>query len=205
MTSADDTGKSDESDEAAFAQAMQDVVPLSKATNVDNNSRNTGPQEITATHLARRRAATEESKPESEHMLTLAEVPQVQPLEYLEWRKDGIQLAVFDKLRHAGYPIGGHLDLHRKTVKEARDMVIEFIQLALKKQWRCVLMSPGKGEHSPTPARLKSFLAAWLVAHPYVNAYCSAQRQHGGVGAVYVLLKKSVEASENNRDAHEKA
>jgi hypothetical protein len=33
-------------------------------------------------------------------------------------------------------------------------------------------------------------------------AYHSAQKQHGGAGAVYVLLKKSERLKEKNREEH---
>ena len=61
---------------------------------------------------------------------------------------------------------------------------------------------PRKGELSRTPGRLKSYLAAWLEEHEQVIAFCSALRQHGGVGAVYVLVKKSVTSKEHNREQH---
>ncbi|MEM7097399.1 MAG: DNA endonuclease SmrA [Pseudomonadota bacterium] len=186
-------------DDAAFAQAMQDVVPLSEQGGVTRTDQRT-PREVTQSHINRREAAQGDTPNVDPNFLTEAEVPQKQPLEYLEWRKDGVQLAVFDKLRHAGYDIEGHLDLHRKTVKEARTMVFNFVRMAQANGWRCLLISPGKGELSPTPARLKSYLDAWLRAHPEVIAFCSAQRQHGGVGAVYALLRKSKESSENNRE-----
>ena len=77
-----------------------------------------------------------------------------------------------------------------KTV-EARQEVLPYFQRVRTQQWRCVLISHGKGERSATPGRLKGYVAQWLIDHPDVIAYCSAQRMHGGVGSVYVLVKKS--------------
>jgi DNA-nicking Smr family endonuclease len=65
-----------------------------------------------------------------------------------------------------------------------------------------VLISHGKGERSTTPGRLKSFVAQWLIDHPDVIAYCSAQRMHGGVGSVYVLVKKSAAGKAANRERY---
>ena len=186
-------------DDSAFAQAMQDVVPLSEQGSVTKTSQR-APLEVTQAQLSRREAAVGNTPEVDPNFLTLSEVPQKEPLEYLEWRKDGVQLAVYDKLRHAGYEIEGNLDLHRKTVKEARSLVFNFIRLAQGKGWRCLLISPGKGEFSSTPARLKSYVDAWLKAHPEVIAFCSATRAHGGVGAVYALVRKSKESSEDNRE-----
>ncbi len=190
---------SDVSDDELFSSAMEDVAPIAKGRQQNLDV----PRKSTGTYQHRRDAALglENDKAE-ENFLTLAEVPMVQPLEYLEWKKDGVQRAVFDKLRRGGYAIEDRLDLHRKTVKQARDLVYLFVKRALARGQRCLLLSPGKGAFSDTPARLKSYVAAWLRAHPEIIAYCSAQRQHGGVGAVYVLVRKSDSSRELNREQH---
>lgn len=186
-------------EEDLFAQAMQDVAPLSKGRQQERRSA----REVTEAHLKRRDAALGVNDDRVDpNFLTLADVPLRQPLEYLEWKKDGVQNAVFDRLRRGGYDIEASLDLHRKTVKEARLLVFNFLQVASAKGQRSLLMSPGKGEISKTPGRLKSYLAFWLEQHPEVIAFCSAQRKHGGVGAAYVLVRKSPESKELNREQH---
>ncbi|PCS21390.1 hypothetical protein BTN49_2929 [Candidatus Enterovibrio escicola] len=49
----------------------------------------------------------------------------------------------------------------------------------------------GKGEQSYPHARIKRFVCHWL--EPILDVVCfhSSQCHHGGVGAVYVLLKKA--------------
>jgi DNA-nicking Smr family endonuclease len=189
----------DQDEDALFAEAMQDVAPLSKGRQQKRKSA----REVTETHLTRRDAALGlNDDREDPNFLTLGEVPPRQPLEYLEWKKDGVQNAVFDRLRRGGYEVEASLDLHRKTVKEARQLVFNFLKVASAKGQRSLLMAPGKGEISPTPGRLKSYLAFWLEQHPEVIAFCSAQRKHGGVGAVYVLVRKSPESKELNREQH---
>ncbi|GIS20775.1 MAG: hypothetical protein CM15mP120_26910 [Pseudomonadota bacterium] len=84
-------------------------------------------------------------------------------------------LASFD----VGLRLEYELDLHQKTVKEAQQEVFTLLQRVRPQQWRCVLISHGKGERSATPGRLKSYVAQWLIDHPDVIAYCSAQRMHG--------------------------
>ena len=187
-------------EQESFADVMQDVQPLSKGKNVvRKNVRESS--EIAQEN--RRLSAEGKLKPaKDENYLTLGEVQLKAPLEYLEWKKIGIQNAVFERLRKGLYEIDGTLDLHRKTVKEARVMVFEFLELSIRKRWRNVLVSHGKGEASKTPGRLKSYLFAWLEQHEEVNAFCSAQRKKGGVGSVYVLLKKSPEEKELNREEH---
>ena len=197
-TNPDATNEPDTADYATddFSAAMQDVAPISKGKRQLLKSK----VEVTPAQLQRRDAAlglgTDLVDP---NFLTLAEVKQREPLEYLEWRKDGVQKAVFDKLRRGGYAIEDSLDLHRKTVKEARSLLFNFINKCIARDLRCISVSPGKGEFSTTPARLKSYTAAWLEEHPQVIAFCSAQRHQGGVGSVYVLIKKSPQSREITR------
>lgn len=186
-------------EENLFAEAMQDVAPISKGRRVVSKSG----MEVTQTHLQRRDAALGLNDNRVDpNFLTLGEVKPRQPIEYLEWKKVGVQNAVFDRLRRGDYAIEASLDLHRKTVKEARTLVFNFLQLASAKNQRTLLISPGKGEFSKTPGRLKSYVAHWLEQHPEVIAFCSAQKQHGGVGAVYVMVRKSPASRELNREQH---
>ncbi len=186
-------------DDTLFAAAMQDVAPLAKG----RQQALPGAREVTQAQLARRDAALGlEQERLDANFLTLGEVAPRAPLEFLEWKKNGVQNAVFDRLRRGDYALEGSLDLHRKTVAQARVEVFEFLQRTRALGQRHVLISPGKGEISATPGRLKSYLAHWLEQHPEVIAFCSAQRHHGGVGAVYVLVRKSPASRELNREQH---
>lgn len=127
----------------------------------------------------------------------------VEPDAVLSFKRTGIQDGVFKKLRLGKYPIDGRLDLHRKTVTEAREQVLSFIREAMHYDSRTLIIVHGKGELNPRqPATLKSFVAKWLKEISPVMAYHSAQRQHGGSGAVYVMLKKSEKMKEKARESH---
>jgi DNA-nicking Smr family endonuclease len=187
-------------DEDLFSSEMQDVQPLAKGRPQDLRRAR---DEVTIAEQHRRDAALGiKQERVDDNVLTLGEVPAKEPMEYLEWRKVGVQRAVFNKLRKGGYGIDAELDLHRKTVKEARELVFGFLKQASLRHWRSVLIAHGKGEMSKTPGRLKSYLAAWLEQHEEVIAFCSAERHKGGVGAVYVLVRKSQESKELNREEH---
>jgi len=192
-------GTTEVDDEQAFLDAMQDVAPIGATT-----ARPRKPASAdTIAKQNRRDAAIGLTKDTVDpNFLTLGEVPLKLPLEDLIWKKDGVQNAVFSKLRKGGYELQANLDLHRKTVKEARAELFQFLARASAKDLRCLIVSPGKGEFSPTPARLKSYVAFWLESHPEVIAFCSAQRHHGGVGALYVLMRKSPHSRELNREQH---
>lgn len=184
-------------DKDLFAEQMQDVMPLVSP----RTGARQGWQGASEEQLQRRRAAEAFPEEDQDHnFLTLSEVAARQPLEVLEWKQDGVQHAVFSKLRRGGYALEYELDLHQKTVKEAQQAVFQLFQNARAKNWRCVLISHGKGQRSATPGRLKSYVARWLVDHPDVIAYSSAQRHHGGVGSVYVLVKKSAAGKAANRE-----
>jgi DNA-nicking Smr family endonuclease len=185
-------------DDEAFRAAMTDVARLNAAPKPAKPR-----AEPTLSQRANRENAEHERVAKVDpNYLTLGEVKQLAPHELVSWKKDGVQEGVFKKLRLGEYPLEGRLDLHRKTVKEAREALFDFVKLAVAKGWRCVLVNHGRGENSPTPARIKSYAIAWLAQIPEVLAYHHPERRHGGAGAVYVLLKKSKAMREENRERH---
>jgi len=185
-------------DDEAFRAAMTDVARLNVAPKPAKPR--TGPTLSQRAH--REQAECERRAVVDPNYLTLGEVKQLAPHELVSWKKDGVQEGVFRKLRLGEYPLEGRLDLHRKTVKEAREALFDFTRMAVAKGWRCVLINHGRGERSPTPARIKSYAIAWLAQMPEVLAYHHPERRHGGAGAVYVLLRKSPAKREENRERH---
>jgi DNA-nicking Smr family endonuclease len=184
-----------------FREAMSDVVPLAqRRVEPEPEPRSLTPAQLERREAAEGRRGTSESA--DPNYLTLGEVPLLNPYDTLAWKKDGVQNEVFSKLRAGRYTIDGQLDLHRHTVREARQALFEFLDLARSKGWRTVLVSHGRGERSPTPARIKSYVAHWLGQVPDLIAWHSAPRHHGGTGSVYVMLRKSPEAREAARERH---
>ena len=82
------------------------------------------------------------------------------------------------------------------TIKQAKAAVIRFVCNCSLQDIRCALINHGKGEGRPQPAVLKSCVAQWLPQLAEVLAFHSAQQHQGGVGATYIMLKKS-SASKN--------
>ncbi|MBV1904459.1 MAG: DNA endonuclease SmrA [Pseudomonadales bacterium] len=181
-------------DDKLFQQAMEGVVPQS------SKAREKQPEKRKQVDLDFARKNAEHHPVKKKNLLTLEEVPQLAPRDILSWKQNGIQNAVFDKLKRGAYPVEGMLDLHGYTVKEASESLDKFIILASRKNQRLVLIAHGRGEKSKTPARLKSFLAQWLIQLPQVLAYHSAQPRDGGTGAVYAMLKKSAKSKQDNRE-----
>ncbi|WP_040481561.1 DNA endonuclease SmrA [Luminiphilus syltensis] len=130
----------------------------------------------------------------------------VEPLDgwfVLNFKRPGIQNGVFKKLRMGRYDIDARLDLHRMTVKTARDEVMEFVRESMELGLRTVLILHGKGQQKIDQQRtavIKGYVNRWLQDIEDVQAYHSAQPVHGGTGAVYVLLRKSAEKKRENRE-----
>lgn len=119
----------------------------------------------------------------------------------LEYKRDGVQHGVFRRLKQGRYAQEARLDLHRMTVDRARNEVYEFIRQSCDYGLRTVLIVHGKGSHTQSKhALLKSYINQWLPEFEQVQAFSSAQPRDGGVGAVYVLLRKSENKKQENRD-----
>jgi DNA-nicking Smr family endonuclease len=97
-------------------------------------------------------------------------------------------------LRSGVYSIQGFVDLHGMSRVEAREAVEEFIERMSRGRSCCVKIVHGRGINSPSDkAVLKDQLQRWLATRRmarHVVAYASAPSSDGGVGAVYVLLRR---------------
>ncbi|USD40476.1 DNA endonuclease SmrA [Vibrio sp. SCSIO 43135] len=181
-----------------FKQMMGDVKPIKQDT-----------AELKKTHtvsdsqLAKRQAAIWLSEQDPEY-LSVDHAEMLKPEDIIEFKKDGVQEGVYRKLRLGKYPIQAKLDLHRRTLKEARDDVVGFLKQCIQLDIRTVLIVHGRGEKSNPPALMKSYVASWLNQIKDVQCVHSAQRFHGGTGAVYVLLRKSADKKLENRERHQK-
>jgi DNA-nicking Smr family endonuclease len=112
--------------------------------------------------------------------------------EELEFRGEGIQDAVFRRLRRGTYRMDAELDLHGMRADEAKLAIVRFLAECRDRGARCVRIVHGKGLRSKGEGPvLKQRLDGWLRRRRDVLAFCSARREHGGTGAVYVLLRAS--------------
>lgn len=188
-------------DEDLFRQQLDGVKPLKKSDRavlkkptVDTD------QKRQSRHAAVTHQNIGEEQPD---YATVSDdyVEMVKPLDILSFKRAGVQDGVFRKFRLGKYTIDGRLDLHRKTVAQARQEVTGFIRQGMEYDLRTLLILHGKGERNvESPAKIKSYVAKWLKEIPDVLAYHSAQKHHGGTGALYVLLKKSERLKEKNRE-----
>ena len=175
-------------DDDLFLREMEGVRKIS-VTEREALVKNTSP----ASNTAERRRAALENKPITEtNGLRSSEVPRVGPHDVIGFKRPGIQDGVYRKLRLGKYDTEARLDLHRRTVEEARREVARFVRDCLEADIRSVIIMPGKGDrNTKDPAVLKSYLVFWLEELDDVQAFHTAQQHHGGAGAFYVLLRKS--------------
>ena len=178
----------------SFLEEMKDVQRIKKT----NRAEVQVTRALTPGHLERQRAAV--AKPfRDANPLTSDMVEPLTAQDVLGWQRPGVQHGVFRKLRLGQYPIEARLDLHRMTVDQARKEVYEFIGDCVRYGVRTVIILHGKGERNPDGiALLKSHLAKWLPELNDVLAFHSAQKRHGGTGAVYVMVRKGSQ----NRPEH---
>ena len=204
-----------DSDDDLFRQAMDDVKPIKtqqrvalKTEAVDNN-----------TLQLRRRAAIAEAA-QTREALSGDFIKPLSSHDPLDFKRPGVQHGVYRNLRLGKYPIDARLDLHRMSVDQARAAVAQFVRDCVDHDVRCALINHGKGNHhkeddgkvlrgnndvgEAKPALLKSCVAHWLPQLPEVLAFHSAQKQHGGLGASYVLLRKSEKKRQENLERHQK-
>jgi DNA-nicking Smr family endonuclease len=185
-------------DDDNFHSLVGDVEPLRHAPRTIQ----TAPQRPSPGQELRRHAAEQEHRRDGNYLARAEQVVLVAPWDTLEWKRDGVQHGVFRNLRQGHYPIDARLDLHRHSVEQARGAVFQFARDALIHDIRCGLISHGRGEGRNPPALLKSCVNHWLRELDEVLAFHSAERRHGGVGATYVLFRKSARERDENRERH---
>ena len=145
---------------------------------------------------ARRKPVPEQSRRETRAVLADSLFDpyadsEIETGEELLYLRPGVQQRVWRKFQRGQYAIEAELDLHGCTVEQARPRVAEFVQSAQAARRRCVRIIHGKGLSSQGKLPvLKGKVNAWLRQTDAVLGFCSARRNDGGTGAVYVLLKR---------------
>jgi len=199
MSSEKKEDKPDASDDFFTSMLDDDVVPLtSKGT-----FRAETTQKQTPGMAERRKAAQRDESLYANELAAGDEIKQLDPFDILSFTRPGVQHGVFKNLRLGKYDIHSALDLHGKTVEQSRQAVWGFIKDCYKQGVRCGLITHGKGQGREEPAKLKSCVNHWLPQIESVLAFHSAQKQHGGLGATYILFKKSSASRQRTSEQHQ--
>jgi len=114
--------------------------------------------------------------------------------DHLEFMRSGVQKAYLKQIRNGKIPIEDDIDLHGYRRDDARQALLSFLDHAQLQQYKLVKIVHGKGYNSDgNKPVLKAMVNKWLQNIPQVLAFVSATPRDGGIGAVYVLLKKRIE------------
>lgn len=137
--------------------------------------------------------------------LSTQHVELLNPFDPVEWKRDGVQDGVYRNVRLGKYQIDARLDLHKRTVPQALDELVGFIKECTRFGIRSVLVNHGRGNNEKAAGNImRSYLNQWLPQMPEVMAFHSAQKQHGGLGATYILLRKNETQRQENWEKHQK-
>ena len=105
----------------------------------------------------------------------------------------GIDRRQAERFRKGKLTIEGKIDLHGRTQQDAHDDLLAFLRRAHAAGKRNVLVVTGKGMTTSKVGILRQAVPRWLNEPSFrtlVLAFDYAEPQHGGEGALYVLLKR---------------
>lgn len=114
------------------------------------------------------------------------------PPELAPGRTPGLDRRSAERLRRGKLPIDGTLDLHGMSREAAHAAVIDYVLTAHATGKRCIILVTGKGR-----GVLKENTPHWLNLPPLrdkIIAIETCRPEHGGDGALYVLLRRRRDA-----------
>lgn len=175
-------------DFSLFSQAVRGVKPIT------HDRADTGKPKADRSQVAsRRQNATVGTAERTVDGLSDQFVIDVGGDEELYWGRDGVQDSQLRKLKAGQVAFEGSLDLHGMSVEKARVTLWAFLAEAARFEVRCVRVTHGKGIRLDGKRPLiKSHVNTWLRQHPQVLGFTSCLPKHGGTGALYVLLKRTM-------------
>ncbi|MCL1144624.1 DNA endonuclease SmrA [Shewanella marinintestina] len=189
-----------EEEMSLFLSEMAGVQPLK-----NNTTTTISEQKVSTEAQNLRRKQLQVSEQLAKLTLDPNLITAILPDAIVEFKRDGVQEAVFHRLSLGGYPIKYEIDLHMLKVSQAREALYQQILASRARGERCILVIHGKGAKAkPFPGLMKSFVASWLEQIEEVLAFHSAQRHHGGTGALYVMLTKSEQKRIETRETNHK-
>ena len=135
------------------------------------------------------------AKPASPAALPIKPQPPApaKPHELTHGLSHGIDRRQAERFRKGKLAIEGKIDLHGRTQQDAHDDLLSFLRRAHAAGKRNVLVVTGKGMTTSKIGILRQAVPRWLNEASFrtlVLAFDYAEPQHGGEGALYVLLKR---------------
>lgn len=201
-----DPARRDEDDDARlWAQIARSVTPLKKAGGRAPDKALSGPAAKERAAGSVRKAAPEAKTPKKRTQPPTiggdrpAEPPIVvskAPGGLQHGDTPGVDKRTAARFKRGLMPIEATLDLHGHTRDSAQSALTAFLQAHQGAGRRCVLVITGKGLKGEdwSPGVIREAVPGWLNTPPLrsiVLSFAYAQPQHGGSGALYVLLKRN--------------
>lgn len=183
------SGPKEQSENDIFLQAMQGVKPLKdKGGRRKVAARKTPPQ-------AKSPSEREKGKKYLQDLVHGKVEFDIQYTdEYLQGSVRGLNQRTLRQLKNGEFSPQAHLDLHGLNSEDAHTLLLRFVKENYLAGKRCLLVIPGRGKNSPAGRGiLREQIQHWLIRDPFKRvllAFATAQPQHGGAGALYVLLRK---------------
>lgn len=168
-------------DLAFWRAAMRDTIPLSSPRPEAEPTREAAEPEAAAPPAAQ--ATAPAAAPRRR--------PAPPPRRLDPSRPVDIDRRTWRRLRRGRLPIEGRIDLHGLTQDEAHRALSAFLARMRSSGARCVLVITGRGLR--TGGVLRQMVPQWLEApglRDMVLAFGPARIEHGGEGALYVLLRR---------------
>ena len=177
----------EQEDAELFQKALLGVKPINNSNIADVKTSRTKKPDA---QVLAKRAAAEGSIVDNELTElsdTQAALNPVASQAALSYRIATLQHKVFEDLKAGKMRWFEAVDLHGCTVEQAREAVLQIIQMAKTENQNVIKIVHGKGPE----AVLKTYVNGWLRQHRDVLAFVSAPENQGGTGAVLVLLKRA--------------
>ena len=175
------------SDQDLFAEAMEDVVPISRDNCIERVS-------LPERTLGSCRNEDAEALLKLRNLIQYGEGFNVSDTpEYIEGTGYRVHREIARRLHRGDYSIQAHVDLHGLTAEAAREGFEAFLKRAVTTGKRGILVIHGRGLSSPAEPVLKRKVVEWLTRGPWrkwIIAFSSARVCDGGAGATYVLLRE---------------
>tara|TARA_Y100000589_G_scaffold159143_1_gene151481 strand:+ start:89 stop:676 length:588 start_codon:yes stop_codon:yes gene_type:complete len=178
-----------------FERVLSDVKPIENVGPLSTPGQEAIQIRRRTGNIARKNLSTRSKSKPSQKPLFLKN--------FLPGKAPGLDRSSAIKLAKGRFTIQGKLDLHGMTQRQAHAALIDFIQTSFNDRKRNLLVITGKGRpkaqdevtgYGKREGILKSIVPKWLDESPLrglVLAFTTSQREHGGSGALYVLLRKN--------------
>ena len=185
--------KSSDDDLALWRHVTRDTRPLAK--------RPTAPKPEVSAPATTAPAAAPAAKPKPPARRADSPRPPAPPPKALDLEKGavvGVDKRTAGRMKRGKLPVEGRLDLHGLSQNEAERALATFLARSQERGHRCVLVITGKGgerrgQDFEKTGVLRRMVPVWLNApanRARVLAFDEARAQHGGAGALYVLIKR---------------